>query len=1649
MRKFSLSALALSAAAFAVYLLIGLVAGDPIEDEKLTAEQALLAKTNGKTENGLHLTAQETGLEAPTNFGRSATPSNNDKQILLRNVPIDTRSPNPAVPEKLKRSDQGRQLHIVHMIGPIKEGWIERLRNIPGLRIVSYLPRNSYLVYADKTARSQLKKAAAAGSYIDWEGPFHPKYKIHPALANLSRQEAAVTVQLLADTKGDLAAIKRKTKKVLVPPYKVLEYRLIKALVNTDDLISIARLPGVVNIEPISRPKLADERQGQIAAGNLNIGATEPFRDNGYLSWLIGKGFTTNPVDYPIVDVTDTGIDTGDSTTPGHPDFYLDGDPSKQSRITYALDHSFELSKPQDIVRHGTSVASIVAGYNDTIFDGAGFSYGLGLNPFGRIGSSKIFMSNGIYFPLLSAPIRSLQIYNRGARISNNSWGSPGGTYDTDAMEFDTLTRDADLLTPGNQQMAHVFSAGNEGPAETTISSPGTAKNVITVGASENYQPSSLSETADNAREVWGGSSRGPTKDGRIKPDIVAPGTFIHSAASQDVSYTAGYHPDGQTLYRWGSGASYAAPAVSGATSLLFNHYKKSQGEDPSPAMAKAYIINSSRYLNGPNDTLPSKIQGFGALDEGRAFDAVPRILSDQKIALDYTGDEWAMTGQVADPVKPFRVTLVWTDAPGATIAAPVNNDLNLSVEIGGSVYKGNNFSGGASVAGGNFDSTNNVESVFIPSTGGEFTVTVKAANINSDGVPGQGDISDQDFAIVIYNGRDDMEEQWVRTKNGGADDAAKDIVVDSKDNVVVTGASRGAGTGIDFLTLKYDNSGNLLWEQRYNRFSGQLYTDEPVAMAVDTAGNLFITGKSYNGSNYDYLTISYDTSGTLRWVQSYNGTANDADDYPADIAVDKRSDVIVTGRSPGVGTANDFVTIKYTNGGALAWGDTERARWNQWNTDNEAAALAIGENNDIYVTGRTWRASAAGAGWDISSLRLYSDSGLRVWERHYEGPASAAGDEPDDITVFQDSFVYLADTFVSYNDPPPYDQDMVTWQMAASDGGAIWNKLYPDPADNVGHDSPSKIALDADGNVYTTGASIGGAGNFDFATISYAPDGTRRWVERYAGAGNGEDTAHDLAVDPKGFVYITGGTGPPGAGYSRDITTIKYSAASGRRVHLRNWGAPGVVYDSPAGLDLDSHGNIYVAGTAGINGGDLVLIKYLNDLPPTTSLSTNPAVNNGGNGWFITVPTVSLNRGEAGDTYYQWDATSAIGWTSSSTTITAFSAPQGAHTLYFYSVDKNGNQEDPINKALLKVDTIQPAPFSLIAPINNAWGTARAGLSWHPSSDSGSGLSAYLAEQLVDAWPSDFWMPIGATPNTSFTPDHTVFSDAPIWRVAAVDVAGNNRLSSAGSFRVDPSAPSTVTLSGFQKSGAFEFFWQQSTDTGGSGLAGYQLLINGETATQTTVRTYTLPLSGVTLPVTATVLAIDRAGNRSPGSTFVFDPLSPGLTPEGPNQTVNPLSNVSVTYTNVTSPGTTGSETKTADWALKYGQLVKKSSGRFGSSYSIQYTPIQTFDITTTAGFTGDIIVAIKYELKPGQDAKQLRIFHYQQVDGVWAWVDVTVSVDVDNNVIYAKTKSFSPVALGYPEPATGVNTALLALLGLGSLIVGRTFLLRRKICS
>ena len=699
----------------------------------------------------------------------------------LATIPDDLRAPSGQPREGDSR------LRIVQFIGPVKDAWLDALRGT-GAFVVSYVANDAYVVKADAQAFAAIEKLSRE-RFVLSVFDYHPAFKLSSDfdLAALVDSEAyEVTVQVIADAEGEAfaRALRSRAIEAVHEPVSVLGYLNVRVKLDGANVLEAARDPHVFAVEPVLEAKLFDERQGQIMANQLDPTGATPSAP-GYLAWLLSKGFPgTNPFDI-IIDITDDGIDRG-SNTDVNDEYKVDGLPAGASRVAYNFNYSNDAGADSR-GGHGNINASIICGYNDltgiAFEDALFYQYGLGIAPWVKVGNSKVFDYFGGADFTQPTPVRLAAAWNAGARYSSNSWGFTfGNNYNTESQLHDVGVRDAVSGTGGNQEMTILFAAGNSGPAGGSVHPPSTGKNVIAVGASENWRMTGTdgcgtgNTGADNAKDIIGFSGRGPTSDQRKKPEIVAPGTHIQGAASRATAYNGSvvcnqYWPIGQTLYAWSSGTSHSTPAVAAACALLQQH-RLNQGQPAvSPAMNKAFLVACGTYMTGvgANDTLFSNNQGFGRVNLESLVDATPRFLHDQATVFASTGETYTKSGSISTASAPFRVVLTWTDVAGPTAGNAYVNNLDLEVTVGANLYRGNVFTGASSVTGGTADVRNNTEAVFLPAgTTGAFSITVRATNIAGDAVPGNGDTTDQDFALLVYNSTSDC--------NGNGIDDSVDI---------------------------------------------------------------------------------------------------------------------------------------------------------------------------------------------------------------------------------------------------------------------------------------------------------------------------------------------------------------------------------------------------------------------------------------------------------------------------------------------------------------------------------------------------------------------------------------------------------------------------------------------------------------------------------------------------------------------------------------------------------------------------------------------------------------------------------------------------------------------------------------------------------
>ncbi|MGI8822389.1 MAG: S8 family serine peptidase [Acidimicrobiia bacterium] len=690
---------------------------------------------------------------------------------LLAGLLVVTAASGSAQPESVQVDGAGRGYYVVALDGPITEADAAALR-ATGAELLAYEPDFAYQVRmaADAadviagldgvTAVTSVRGADKLAGDLAATGLYRIRFQRGVDAAAAAVDIAAAGVQVLA-AQGSVMAVQ-------------------------GDLAAMQSVAGLAEVAWVENHTFR-ETHNEYGAGSI-VG-TAAAHANGY------DGSTQT------VAVADTGIGGGTAAT-AHIDI-----PSARVAAVYnwpgipsAGCYNVIGDAAQDVDSgHGTHVAVSVLG------DGNGSGIGTGSAPAARlvfqaiedwadmISACALFNPDGYYLIGIPEDFTGLfqQAYDAGARIHSNSWGSDAnGDYTSDSVTVDTFMWN-------HRDMLITYSAGNSGVDANadgvidndSIGSPATAKNTLTVGASENDRsgnwncddsvdtenactggqnalgtygsrwpadypaaPISNDLTAGNAQQMAAFSSRGPTDDGRIKPDVVAPGTWILSGYSDlyQFGYDGAPNPQNGAFqydgwgtpynddYKYMGGTSMSNPITAGAAAVVRDFYDKAHGHQATAALTKATLINSAVDLldennDGVNDNdfpIPNNHEGWGLVNVAAATDGSAQFV-DEGAGLT-TGGTSSHTYAVAGG-SPLRVSVVWTDYP-STASASVNlvNDLDVTVTgPGGVTYRGNVFSGGWSTTGGSADRLNNVENVYVQNAAaGDWTVTVTGFNV-------------------------------------------------------------------------------------------------------------------------------------------------------------------------------------------------------------------------------------------------------------------------------------------------------------------------------------------------------------------------------------------------------------------------------------------------------------------------------------------------------------------------------------------------------------------------------------------------------------------------------------------------------------------------------------------------------------------------------------------------------------------------------------------------------------------------------------------------------------------------------------------------------------------------------------------------------
>ena len=348
--------------------------------------------------------------------------------------------------------------------------------------------------------------------------------------------------------------------------------------------------------------------------------------------------------------------------------------------------------------------------------------------------------------------------YSAGARTHTNSWGNSGGfgEYSSESQDVDDRANYYDRYYSGGEGLTILFAAGNDGPDSDTITPPSTAKNAVTVGMHQNrYQgaPDFIME----------GSSRGPLDDGRIKPDILAPGGYVRSCRAQEAADTGGSSWS-STWYLEYTGTSMATPNAAGAAAMIREYLEEiALRQSPQGALVKALLILGAEDI-GARD-IPNNDEGWGRVNLRNSL-APPDgqgVWVDDRSLLSATGNSKSYTFDIDSAGDQFKAVLAWSDEYASTWSSTqLVTNLNLEItDPNGLTYLGNDFANGRSTTGGSADSLNNVEVVLIDSAIiGTWTVEVIDAN--------HGGSRSQPFSLAVMgNGINDLKPDLVMIESG------------------------------------------------------------------------------------------------------------------------------------------------------------------------------------------------------------------------------------------------------------------------------------------------------------------------------------------------------------------------------------------------------------------------------------------------------------------------------------------------------------------------------------------------------------------------------------------------------------------------------------------------------------------------------------------------------------------------------------------------------------------------------------------------------------------------------------------------------------------------------------------------------------------
>ncbi len=448
---------------------------------------------------------------------------------------------------------------------------------------------------------------------------------------------------------------------------------------------------------------------------------------------------------------------------------------------------------------------------------------------------------------------------------------------------------------------------------------------------------------------------------------------------------------------------------------------------------------------------------------------------------------------------------------------------------------------------------------------------------------------------IFVSSALAQPSEEWVQIYDSpdGDDDEGWAMAVDDAGDVYVTGYSTNSEGYDQWHTIKYDTNGVEQWTANHSGTGSD--DDYAYAIVVDANGNVYVTGSAVNAATgTDMVSIKYDSNGVEQWVAVYSGSGTYSDEG-YDIAVDGSGNVYVTGYSRNTNGDHDCATIMYDASGIEQWVSIYDGTGNG---RDRGTALVVDGSNNVFVSGSTQNALGNRDGLTI----MYDSTGTEEWVHTYGGDYNG-WDSYKGITLDGlGNVVVVGSTEFTIN-----HFQCLTVQINSS-GVVQWTTIY-DGVEDEGA-SGDCIASDGLGNTYVGGDSRSLVTGLDFCTIKYDSSGVSQWVATYNGPADGHENVYAIALDGFGNVYVTGNVETPSTDH--DWATVMYDS-QGVEQWTVTYNGDADDYDRPYALAADGSGNLFVTGYSYDASGYLncVTIKYALDTVGTEEGYIDPEQNN------------------------------------------------------------------------------------------------------------------------------------------------------------------------------------------------------------------------------------------------------------------------------------------------------------------------------------------------------------------------------------------------------------------------------------------------------